>query len=230
MLRIAVARIPEPPVPADDLAPAWMGGSERCRWAGLAPAPRREFVASRALLRGLLDSVEGVAGGCWDVSAEPGTAPILRSASTTTLVRRVSLSHRLGWVAAAVSDQAVGVDVECARPARTDPHERAALMLAPEEMPAWGALAADLRESALLTRWTAKEAWFKATPPQASAWDFRQLVARACAPERANVRVWVAPALHVAVCRDDGVDLVGVECAGIDAASCTSSFWRVGQP
>ncbi len=229
MLRLAVTRVTAPPVPGGDPAPAWMGESERRRWANLPPAARRAFLASRALLRDLLESVEGVAAGCWDVSAEPGTAPILRSAVATTMARHASLSHRLGWVAAAVSDQAVGIDVECARPARTDPHERAALMLAPDEVPAWNALAPDLLEAALLTRWTAKEAWFKATPAQASVWDFRAVVARACAPERANVRVWVAPALHVAVCGDDALDLVRAECAGIDAASATSTFWHVAQ-
>ena len=229
MLRIAVTRVPEPPCPGDDLAPAWMGESEQRRWAGLSPSARREFVASRALLRELLAAVAGVPAGCWDISAEPGTAPILRSADATTVPPRASLSHRLGWVAAAVSDKAVGVDVECARPARSDPRERAALMLAPEEVPAWNALTPDLRDSALLTRWTAKEAWFKATPPQASAWDFRRVVARACAPERANVRVWVAPPLHVAVCGDDALELVDVDCAGIDPATCTSTFWRVAQ-
>ena len=229
MLRVAIAQVHDEPVAGDDVAPAWMGDAEQRRWMALSPAARREFVASRALLRELLRAATGVPRDGWRVSAEAGTAPVASPlrAGLPGAALHVSLSHRLGWVAAAACDAAVGVDIEHARPARSDPAERAALMLSSAELPAWHALAPDERESALLTCWTAKEAWFKARPPATAPWDFRQVIARACAPAHANVRVWDAAPLQVAVCCADALALARAECEGLAAASARSSFWRV---
>jgi len=229
MLRVAIARVHDEPIAGGDVAPAWMGDAELRRWTALSPAAQREFVASRALLRGLLHAATGVPRDGWRVSAEAGTAPVaspLHTAIPEAAVH-VSLSHRLGWVAAAACDTAVGVDIEHARPARSDSAERAALMLSSSELPAWHALSPDERESALLTCWTAKEAWFKASPPATAPWDFRQVIARACAPARANVRVWDAGPLQVAVYCADALALARAECEGLAAALARSSFWQV---
>ena len=171
----------------------------------------------------------GLPADAWDISAEAGTAPVARRARDDggAGAPRASLSHRLGWVAAAVAGGPVGIDLEVRRPARSDPAERAALMLSPDELPAWQALAPDERETALLARWVAKEAWFKASPPAAAPWDFRRIVARPCASAHANVRVWEAPSVHVAVCCGDARALAGTDCKGLDAATARSSFWRV---
>jgi 4'-phosphopantetheinyl transferase len=228
MLRIAVARLHDAPSAGDDAAPAWMGESERRRWADLAPGARRAFAASRALLRELLRAATGVPDDGWDVSALPGTAPVARSLRGDIAVH-VSLSHRLGWVAAAVADVPVGVDVECERPARSNPAERAQLMLSPAELAAWRAWPPDDLEAALLARWTAKEAWFKASPPESAPWDFRRVAARACAPADAgaNVRTWAAPPLHVAVCCPDPLALAVVDCDGPLPTVARTSFWHV---
>jgi phosphopantetheinyl transferase len=226
MLRVAVARTQDVPGAADDSPPAWMGGAERARWADLAGASRRDFSAGRGLLRTLLHARTGADAAAWDVSAGSGTAPLARSRAGAGDVP-ASLSHRLGWVAAAIADGRVGVDIECERPARTDPAERAALMLQAAEMDDWIALPCEQRESALLTRWTAKEAWFKASPPGAAPWDFRRVVARACPPAQANVRVWATPPLHVAVCCPTARDLADAQCEGLPSAATTSSFWHV---
>jgi len=102
-------------------------------------------------------------------------------------------------------------------------------MLAASELPAWQVLAADERESDLLTRWTAKEAWFKASPPDTAPWDFRHVVARACAPAQANVRTWRSPPLHVAVCCTDVQALAGAVCEGVSAAAAAGSYWHVAR-
>lgn len=229
MLRVAIAPLRDPPEVGDGAPPDWMGGAERRRWAGLPSTARGEFAASRALLRTLLQEATGLPADAWDISAEAGTAPVARSARDDGAagVPRASLSHRMGWVAAAVADGPVGVDLECRRPARSDPGERAALMLSADELPAWQALVPDEREAALLARWVAKEAWFKASPPASAPWDFRCIVARPCAPVQANVRVWEAPAMHFAVCCADAQALAGADCKGLDAATARSSFWHV---
>ena len=217
MLRVAVARVVTSPALGDPaVMPGWLGGSERQRWETLPAAARGAFVASRTLLRELLQAATGVPAAAWDVTAEAGSAPVATSSAAVGDVH-VSLSHRLGWVAAAVADSALGVDIECDRPARSDPRERAALMLSPDELADWQAVPASEREAALLARWTAKEAWFKACPPQAAPWDFRRVQARARAPAdaRANVRTWRATPLHVALCCGDARALAQVRCDGL---------------
>jgi phosphopantetheinyl transferase len=244
MLRVAVARIDGMPSADGDVPPAWLGGSERDRWAALAPSGHAAFVASRALLRRLLKDATGVDGHRWDVSAQAGAAPLVRlrefegesgapGRRTPTGSPRASLSHRFGWVAAATADGGtgpIGVDLECERPARSDPADRAALMLSTSELRAWDHLPAADREAALLRSWVAKEAWFKASPAGEAPWDFSRIVVDACEPGRANVRVWDATPLHVAVCCDDAAALAAATCDGLDAAGpARSSFWRVAR-
>ena len=229
VLCAVVARMPEARAGASGAAPAWMGESERARWTRLKPEAQAAFAAGRSLLREVLETATGVPARDWRVSAEPGREPRASAPGLAADAMRVSLSHRLGWLAVAVSDTAVGIDVEVGRPMRSDAAERAALMLAPGELVAWRTLSAEQREAALLVAWTAKEAWFKAALSQDAAWDFRRVVARACAPERANVRAWAAPPLHVAVCCSDSRELAELECAGLDPAARTGTFWHVGQ-
>jgi len=226
MLRLAVA--PVAGSPDDGVMPPWLGGSERRRLASLPPGQRRAFIASRALLRDLLQSATAVPAAAWDVSADAGVAPVARTLAAAGIVVHVSLSHRLGWVAAAVADVAVGVDIECDRPARSDAGERAALMLSPDELLAWRSVPAAVREDALLARWTAKEAWFKACPPDAAPWDFRRVHASACAPAdaRANVRTWRAAPVHVALCCADPRALAAARCEGLPPAG-EEAAWHV---
>ena len=226
MLRVAIAPVSESPL-GDGAAPGWFCASERSRWTQLPASSRCEFMASRRLLRALLRAETGASSGDWDVSAQPGVAPLARASGDAGDAIHASLSHRLGWVAAAISDGPVGVDIECERPSRGDPNERAALMLSPVEFASWEALPADEREPALLTHWTIKEAWFKASPPEVAPWDFRRLVAHACPPAQANVRAWTARPVHVALCCDDANALAAVAGLGLDEAAAHTSFWRV---
>jgi 4'-phosphopantetheinyl transferase len=227
MLRVAVARVARSPDDGGDAMPGWLGESERRRWTTLSSPARGAFVTSRALLRELLQAATGVPAPAWAVSAETGRAPVATS-SEWALAIHVSLSHRLGWAAAAVGESVLGVDVECDRPARGDPAERAALMLSPDEFAQWQALAADDREAALLARWTAKEAWFKALPPEAAPWDFRRVRASARAPAdaRANVRTWRATPVHLALCCGDARALAEARCDGLPPVA-VEAFWHV---
>ncbi len=227
MLRVAVARVPDAPPPGDAVAPGWFGDDERRRWEGLRPPARRAFAASRALLRELLQAATGVPASDWDVSARAGVAPVARAPAHATGAIHVSLSHRLDWVAAAVSDVPVGVDVECERAPRGAPAERAALMLSPAELASWQRLAPSAQEAALLARWTVKEAWFKASPPETAPGDFRRIAARAgrLGDAGANVRTWASPPIHLALCSPDAQALATVDCELPAAASSLS--WHV---
>ena len=226
MLRLAVVRLSAPAVPG--AMPPWFCESERRRWEQLGVAARPAFGASRALLRELLHAATGVAGDAWRVSAEAGQAPVATADAPAAPAVHVSLSHRLGWVAAAVADVAVGIDIECDRPARSDAAERAALMLSPADLGDWQAVPAEGREHALLARWTAKEAWFKAAPPQSVPWDFRHMRARACEPAdaRANVRTWRARPVHVALACADARALAQARCDGLPPPD-DESWWAL---
>ena len=224
-LRVAVARVSE--APADIAPPAWLCESELARWPRLSADARTAFVASRALVRGLLQASTGVPFEAWQVCADAGVAPLATAPGYAAAAIHVSLSHRLGWVAAAVGETAVGIDVEVDRAARSDPDERASLMLARDELAGWRRVPAPAREAALLARWTAKEAWFKASPTQSAPWDFRLVRASACAAADANVRAWRAAPVHVALCCADARALAAARCEGLPPAG-DEAFWRVG--
>jgi len=230
MLHLCVARIAPQP---DAEAAAWLGAAERQRLAGLAPAAGAAFEASRGLLRRLLAQATGASADGWELSAQAGRAPVAsRRDDARAAGPAVSLAHRLGWVAAAVSDVGpVGIDVECERPVRSPPEERAALMLCDEELAAWRALPAAAREPALLRAWVAKEAWFKASPAGEAPWDFRRVAAREAAPAEANVRVWHAPPVWVALCCADAGALAAAACEGLERlqGEASESSWRVGR-
>ena len=242
MLSLAIARSTAPPTADagdDAVAPAWLGEAERARWFALADGAREAFAASRALLRRLLESTTGIAADDWQVTAQAGTAPVAALRwpvdGPVDAVPVASLAHRLGWVAAAVAPSGggrVGVDIECARPPRSDPRERAALMLGADELARWHALPESAREDALLRAWTAKEAFFKAAPAGDAPWDFRRLAAVPSEPARANVRLWAATSapVQVALCSDDATALAAaVLQAPEDVAFEPSSFWRVSR-
>jgi len=169
---------------------------------------------------------EGEGDGDGDGDGEDALGPVHAPPS-------VSLAHRLGWVAAAVADAAlgpVGIDVECEHPARSDPGERAALMLCARELAAWSVLAPGERADALLRAWVAKEAWFKSAPAGTAPWDFRRVAVAASAPANANLRVWSGAGLHLGVCCADAGALAAAHCAGVDAAGVhAATFWRVAQ-
>ena len=229
MLRVRIAPIDPLVVVAGEDAPAWLGASERGRWKTLPAARRREFLAARRLLRDVLAQATGQPGDRWQVSAEAGVGP------AATLVDgqarpmpKVSIAHRLGWVAVAVGPAeggAIGVDIECERPARGDPDERAALMLPADEFARWRALAGTRRAAALMRAWVAREAWFKARE-RAGPWDFRRIACAACEPARANVRIWEAGPMWVALCAGDAGALEAAACDGWPEPA-SSSYWRV---
>jgi len=214
--------------------PAWLGDDERRRLATLAGPARQAFLASRALTRQLLADSTGLDAARWHLSAPAGRgaeASLFEDDAGPELAQalpRVSLAHRLGWVVAAVADGDVGVDIECERPVRSAAIERASLMLTSDEIAHWRRLPEAEREPALLCAWVAKEAWYKAVPAGTAPWDFRRVAARPSTPEEANVRVWSARPLWVALCRDDSAALMAVRCDGLpEGATVEESWWRV---
>jgi phosphopantetheinyl transferase len=232
MNTLRVSRIGPSLVGGDAEPLAWLGPEERARLASFGPGRQRMFLAARALLRRELETATGIEPARWDVSARPGCAPVarLREQGDGARAPAVSLSHRLGWVAAATADAAlgaIGVDVECRRPSRTAVSERAALMLSCDQLTAWQRLRDEDREPALLRAWVAKEAWYKAMPAGAAPWDFRRLACDPCERAQANVRVWQAGELFVALCCHDARALGETRCDGLPDGDVAESRWHV---
>lgn len=229
-LRVRIARVPDDDG-AQAGAPRWMSDGERRRWSTSTGADRRAFSLSRRLLRDALAEATGLAADGWRVSAEAGTAPVAsRADGARREAPRVSIAHRLGWVAVAVGASdggAVGVDIECDRAPRSDPAGRAALVMRGGELARWRALAAGEREAALLRAWVAREAWFKAAGAGAP-WNFRRLACEPCGVADANVRIWEAGAVRVALCARGAGPLAAASCEGwSDPAAVRSTSWRV---
>lgn len=232
-LRVWIARV------SDDHgshagAPDWMSAGEQRRWSSLTDAGRRAFVASRRLLRDALAEATGLPADGWQVSAEAGSAPFAsRLDSERGVAPQVSIAHCPGWVAVAVGaddGEAIGVDIECDRPSRSDPAERAVLVMQGDELARWQALDASEREAALLRAWVAREAWFKAAGAGAP-WDFRRLACEPCDPTDANVRLWESGTLRVALCARDAGALAAASCVGWpQAPDVRESSWRVRVP
>ncbi len=141
----------------------WLSEQEQGRLSSITATRRRtEFLAGRWLARQCLAAN---AGGRWQdyvLSAPDGAAPTVLSAPKCGLEQApyFSLSHSADWLACAVSNHPVGVDVEDVTRLRDidalgdwiyGPQERAHVDVLPE--PA--------RREHFFALWTLKEAWIK---------------------------------------------------------------------
>jgi phosphopantetheinyl transferase len=140
--------------------PTWLSGSERQRAGTLAAAARLQaFIAGRWLLRQVAACHAATAPGAWEGTAAEAEPPrLLRTDGRAADALHASLSHSGRWVAAAVADGPVGVDVEdralvrpVARLAGRVLHPREQAWLAAQRDPA----------AAFLWLWTLKEAAIK---------------------------------------------------------------------
>lgn len=157
--------------------------AERTRLASFhRPRRRDQFAAGRWLLRCLLSEAAGGAPAAWRLSAEPGQPAALDKPALS-----LSISHSGEWVAAAVADHAVGVDLERLQP-RADLAGLARLVAV--------SLAPDCPQAALnqfYSAWTLKEAWLKQRGQGLDLARMAKLAAHPAPPGAADARVW----LHV---------------------------------
>lgn len=132
---------------------AWLNAGERQRLQGFAhPRRAQVYLAGRWLLREALQawgappSCEVDAQGRSHVPGRPGLW--------------LSLSHSGPYLACAVADAAVGLDLECLQP-RRDLLGLAALMSGPAQCQRLAGLQGDAQLQCFYRDWTLKEAWLK---------------------------------------------------------------------
>jgi 4'-phosphopantetheinyl transferase len=168
--------------------------SERERWQSFGSDLRRkEFLSGHWLVRQLLLRTVGGSLADWQLESVAGQPPRLVGHPELFL----SLSHSKGWLAAAVSDTAVGIDIE-QNIAKSNilnkldivanNHEKHQIPLHPDP--------AD--QARLFTQgWVLKEAWLK---QQGCGMDYalmRKLVYMPAAAGKANAQSWDLAGLNL---------------------------------
>lgn len=167
----------------------WMSDSELTRIAALLiEARRNHYLAGHWLVRELLCRAFGKAPSCWSLQERKSLPPKVVHDGQEIFI---SISHSGDWIAAAVANVAIGIDIE-QRPRELDASIEA-LLLNADEMP--GSLDSD----ALLQRWVAKEAWLKAHAGTALPVQLKSLQLVPAALECADVQIHNHEKFHFAL-------------------------------
>ena len=167
----------------------WLSTSEHARLQRLQIQSRRDqYLAGHWLARCLLADVHDGVARDWALTERPNLPPAIDGINA-----QLSISHSGDWIAAAVSDQAIGIDIEQRHPPRDALHRFEHLLLAE------GDQAGSLNSDQLLQRWVAKEAWIKCRHGSALPDQLARLQLRPCALADADVEVRSGDTVHLAI-------------------------------
>lgn len=217
-LQIQIARIDAvlPTLPADPNS--WLSPSEQARLQRLQiPSRRNQYLSGHWLARGLLAQQHGGQAQDWILRECPSLPPTVIGHDTATYL---SLSHSGDWIACALSDLPVGIDIEQRQPPRDALLRFQHLLLAEGELPD------TLTVDELLQRWVTKEAFVKQHHGSALPDELGALRLQRVTGETANVRMVTTEGFHLGVAAD--------RAAAWDADSGHSilarTMWHVGKP
>lgn len=186
---IEIARIPQVLAGVPEDRASWMSDCEQARLAQIrVDARRAQYLAGHWLARVLLARAFGGTAAPWQLLERKSQPPQVRGHGDAL---RVSISHTADWIAAAVANVPIGIDLE-QRPRILDPSIEPLLRNA-DEIP--GSVDAD----ALLQRWVAKEAWIKRDAGSALPDRLKRLRVQLASRERADVRIDSHAAFHFAL-------------------------------
>lgn len=195
---VEVSRTAEVLARLNDDAVGWLTESEQQRLAGLRVAARRDhYLAGHWLVRELLSQAFGETPKHWPLLERRSQPPQVLGGDGRL---RVSISHSGDWIAAAIADAAIGIDIE-QRPRPLDAAIESLLLNA-------GEAPGSVSQDDLLQRWVAKEAWIKSRAGSALPTQLKQLELRAVAPKHADVCIHSHDALHLALACDSGCAVV----------------------
>jgi 4'-phosphopantetheinyl transferase len=170
-------------------SPDWLSTSEQQRVAGMdKPARRDQFLASRWQARQLLAQAVGGEAAEWRLVARPDAPPAVDGHDGLHL----SVSHSGDWVACALAESALGLDLEAPQRQRDIPG-LIALCCTPKEQALLGADAAAFYEL-----WTVKESWLKRRREWIAPSRLQQLEASQC--ESREVGTWAGEGWTLALC------------------------------
>lgn len=221
---LQLAKVADTAARAQSEGLGWLTALEQQRLAAMQAAPRREsFIAGHWLARQLAARWLGEASATLTLAAHPDGRPLLLRGGDT-LPLSLSLSHSGGWLALALSDAAVGVDIEL--PQRERNWEALAAFTFSEEESQRVCCAEPAQQRTVFhTLWTLKEARGKRSGegllPQAA----RKVSALVCMPAESEARSWVWQDGALALALAASAQLELVETPQLQ----TPHYWRYAQ-
>jgi 4'-phosphopantetheinyl transferase len=188
---LRIARVAEVCATLPEDQSSWLTPSEQTRLQRLQIASRRnQYLSGHWLARCLLAEQHGGAPRDWPLQERPSLPPAVIGHEDSAYL---SLSHSQDWIACAVSNVPIGIDIEQRHPARAALHRFEHLLLAEGDAP--GTLSSD----ELLLRWVAKEAWIKRHHGSALPEHLATLKLRASKTTAGDVLLMTSPSLHLGV-------------------------------
>ncbi len=188
-VRIQVARVEQLLIDLPSALETWLSSSELARLERLKIQNRRnQYLSGHWLVRCLLSQHFGKPPSAWQLIERTDLPPSVQDFDWL----QVSISHSGDWIAAAIANGAIGIDLEQRR-------ERAGLMrfqhllLAQDETPN------SLDSDQLLQRWVAKEAWIKRHQGSALPEQLAELKLIPASLETASVRLCSTAAFHLGI-------------------------------
>ncbi|MEO6172425.1 MAG: hypothetical protein ABIP02_04850, partial [Arenimonas sp.] len=188
-IHLEVARTASVLAAMPDTNTQWLSDSEQARLATIKVNKRHEqYIAGHWLVRILLARCFGGEPAQWQLLERKSNPPQVIGQLESL---RVSISHSQDWIAAAVANVSIGIDLE-QRPRQLDASIEH-LLLNADESP--GQLDADT----LLQRWVAKEAWIKSRSESALPERLQQLNLQAAPQDQADVQIYNSEEWHLGV-------------------------------
>ena len=212
--RIQVARVEHILADLPSALGTWLSESEQTRLQRLKVANRRDqFLSGHWLVRSLLSKQFGKPASDWQLLERTNLPPAVLDFDDV----QISISHSGDWIAAAISNSAIGIDLEQRR-ARDGLLRFQHLLLAQDEAPD----SLDLDQ--LLQRWVAKEAWVKRQHGSALPEQLAELKLLPASPESASVQIYCSAAFYLAITAQADPALWHVDLAG--SAVLQRAYWR----
>ncbi len=214
-VRIQVRRVEHVLSDAPDALDSWLSTSETDRLQRLKLLARRDqFLSGHWLVRGLLSQHFGNQPEQWQLIERPNLPPAVLDFASL----QVSISHSGDWIAAAIANGAIGIDLEQRR-------ERAGLLRFQYLLLAQGEAPDSLDLDQLLQRWVAKEAWVKRHHGSALPEHLAELQLFPASSETASVQLRSTIAFHLGVTAQAAASAWQVDLAQNEILQM--AYWRV---
>ncbi len=195
----------------------WLSASERERYAGLRVAARaNQYLSGHWLVREGLARRFGEQARNWSLRDRRGLPPQVEHGDQPCFV---SISHSGDWIAAAVAEVPLGIDLEQRR-SRAGLLQFQNLLRAVDDPE-------QLDEDHLLQRWVLKEAWIKRHGFSALPERLATLQLQRAEAAEADICLWREPDFHFALCTTvpgaidcgDALSTDAEQWQGVDTAS-----------
>ena len=214
-VRIQVARTEHMLNQAPSAPDSWLSQSEQLRLQRLKiPNRRDQFLSGHWLVRCLLRQHFGQPAHAFQLTERTNLPPAVQGFDAV----HVSISHSGDWIAAAIANAAIGIDLEQRR-------ARAGLLRFQHLLLAQGEAPDSLDLDQLLQRWVAKEAWVKRHHGSALPEQLAELQLLPADKQSANVQLCSTAAFHLAVTAQASLECWAVELGANEVLQ--TAYWRV---